>query len=358
MSKSKKISINPMAFHIGVYRILEDKQLQLPYGMVSFRSGSTIVCPHFLPIQKKLIGELGNYANYYQPGTNLNQKKILVIRYGGIGDILCTIPILLELKEKYPSCQIGYMCSPNYADVLDPYTSIISSYLRPITNVQSFREFDYFVSLDGMLEHYPNKNENIHDIYAKSFKINITNESIQKVIKLSNTKNRLGIGIQYTTNAPIRNYNIDNICDLINQLDKITQEPIYLLGKANDFLPVNYISAQTNGRAIFNGCNSTEFTLKDTVNIIKNLKVLIGPDSSMVHIAGLNDTPFIGLYGPFSAESRIKYYNNAIGIEGRSTCSPCNRHMPIAWCKYTGGEGMCLNKISPQTIVDNTRLFI
>jgi ADP-heptose:LPS heptosyltransferase len=71
----------------------------------------------------------------------------------------------------------------------------------------------------------------------------------------------------------------------------------------------------------------------------------------MIHMAGLTNTPIIGLYGPFDCETRMKYYNSAVGISSKVECSPCNRHQPLAWCKWTSGESLCLKQLEPNLII-------
>ena len=45
-------------------------------------------------------------------------KKILVMKLGGIGDILLLTPSLKALKKRFPGCSITLMTQPNSASII------------------------------------------------------------------------------------------------------------------------------------------------------------------------------------------------------------------------------------------------
>ena len=48
------------------------------------------------------------------PGSNLveNVRKIAVLRAGGLGDLIFTLPALGALREAYPKAEISLLGSP------------------------------------------------------------------------------------------------------------------------------------------------------------------------------------------------------------------------------------------------------
>ena len=50
-------------------------------------------------------------------------KKILVVRYRFIGDMILTIPFLRNLRYAYPDAQIDMLVAPNSGEVIEncPY---------------------------------------------------------------------------------------------------------------------------------------------------------------------------------------------------------------------------------------------
>lgn len=54
-------------------------------------------------------------------------KSILIVRPEGIGDMICTIPFLRELKRNYPDYRIDLVCSPIEENMMElcPYINNI-----------------------------------------------------------------------------------------------------------------------------------------------------------------------------------------------------------------------------------------
>ena len=65
--------------------------------------------------------------------------------------------------------------------------------------------------------------------------------------------------------------------------------------------------------------------LRELWALTEHVSVVIAPDSMMVHVAGAFGTPCIGLWGPVSPSSRVKYYKNHHPIWHKDFCphSPC-----------------------------------
>ena len=53
-------------------------------------------------------------------------KKILVVRYRFIGDMILTIPFLRNLRYAYPDAQIDMLVAPNSGEVIEdcPYVKL------------------------------------------------------------------------------------------------------------------------------------------------------------------------------------------------------------------------------------------
>lgn len=346
-------------YPIGLYECLENKMVQFPYGNVQFQKGMQMIMPHHLQIHKKYVAPIEKIYKPYEEHTNLNNKKLLIYRYGGIGDLLCILPTIYKLKQKYPKSEIGMMCSYSYMSIFYAFPEIINGGVNNVVLYDSIKHFDYFVSLETVIERCLTPDtKHIHDIYADVLFEKVDSDTVQDVVKLNKMLSsdfpRQNIGIQYSTNSFLRNYNIDKFCDLINLIsEKYPNEQIHLLGIADDYLNVNYIQAKTNGAVFVNGCGRPKMELDEMFEMVSTLKLVISSDSSMVHCAGFCNTPIIGLYGPFLSNTRISRYKNAIGIDAKADCSPCCRHAPINWCKWNSGEGICVNSISPEVVLEN-----
>lgn len=358
INKGKTRHEGPTRYGLAKYLIQESKVLQFPYGKVNFHEGDVLICPHNIPVQKKPLAPLEDVFKPFGPDVNLNGKNLLIERYGGAGDILCLMPAIYEIKKKYPHSNIGLMCSYSYLQIAHNFPELLHGGVNNVVLYDAIKHVDYFVSLEGYLENHPDKDKNIHDIYAEGLFQTLDEHSVPGAMAhnrlISQTSiGRQGIGIQYSTNAPIRDFDLDKLIEVINLINrKYPNELVHLLGPADDYLVANYVQAKTNGQVLVNGCGRQPMSFLETFDLVNSLKMVIAPDSSMIHFAGFNNTPIIGLYGPFSSKSRLSRYFNATGIDGKADCSPCNRHHPLQWCKWTGGQGLCLNTITPEIIMN------
>jgi len=64
--------------------------------------------------------------------------------------------------------------------------------------------------------------------------------------------------------------------------------------------------------------------------LIAGARLVVGPDSSALHFAAANETPALGIWGPFSPECRAKYYPRQAHIWHQEAClnAPCFNFMP------------------------------
>ena len=354
----------PYAF----FKTQDTIQLTPEFNSAIIVKDETVLLPISLFINSNTFSFVNNLENLFLPlknDTNLHNKKLLIIRYGGIGDVISSLFAISELKNKYPTVKIGYLTSFKNIPILKNFPNLIDYFSQPIVKLSSLKQFDYVSCLDNTIENdEDSKILSLHEIFAKYLSVQISHNTINDIFKYNLLyalkSNKLGIGIQYKSNAIIRNYDIDKTSELINLLtERFPSEPIVLLGPPNDYVPIEYLLSKNAKKGlIVNGCGFKKYDMAEIIEIVNNLKIVIGPDSSMIHIAGISNIPIIGLFGSFPSNLRLKHYNNAIGIDGVTNCSPCFKHNPQAFCKANNGMGICLNSISPQLIMDNIQQIL
>jgi ADP-heptose:LPS heptosyltransferase len=350
----------------GIYKIPELAKMRLAYGDVIIPQNDIVMALETLPTKKIKVDTVDRAFDILTPKTNLNNSSLLITRYGGIGDIVSTLFGIAALKQKFKNLKVGYVASPSYSSILTMFPTIVDEIFAPIINIKDVRKYQNICILDNTLEIDPEAEEKpIQEIYAKYMGISLDKNSVMGLIMnnfaVQNKRQRTGIGLQYSCDVPLRNYNLDNTINLINLLIKeFPNEKIHLLGKPDDLKMINYISSKVTdeSKLIINGCGFPKITLKDILLLTNTLKVVIGPDSGMLHLAGISNTPIVGLFGPFPSNLRLSYYLDAIGIDAKTNCSPCFRHFPLNFCKYNSGDGVCLNSINPETIIEQVKKFI
>jgi len=363
MSKKKKKTHNILTetkYNYAVYKFDKPLKLGVDFNNAIIPQNTHILLPSkVVPKNIKKTAILENIIKPIPKNMSSKEQLILVIREGGIGDIISSLYAIAEFKIANPNIKIGYMCSFKYHDILRYFPMLIDFIINPALNLLSLKKFNYIAYFDNIVESSIN---NIHDTFADIMHVNIKKETTELVTSLNTAyqpeQKRNIIGIQYKTNAIIRNYDIEKVIDLIININKKYGMAVFLLGPANDYHFIDYLRSRTKGGIIANGCGEREYSIGQLMSIMSQFKLVISSDSSMLHLAGVTDTPMIGLFGPFPSETRIKYYNNAIGIDGVANCSPCFRHNPISFCKFNNGEGICLNNISTDIIMENVDLIM
>src|SRR3990167_9239281 len=105
---------------------------------------------HFSSIKVENIPQM--YKKKYIPNCLIKnpQAKILVIRYGGIGDVLWTTPAIRAIKEQYPLTKIKYCVSEKDREILynNPYIDGVIATKFPRVSDLEWADFvlDFFDS--------------------------------------------------------------------------------------------------------------------------------------------------------------------------------------------------------------------
>jgi ADP-heptose:LPS heptosyltransferase len=275
----------------------------------------------------------------YRPykGQDLSGKKIMIWRTGGIGDLAFLNPVVFYIKKKFPTCtlRVATGCKQPLENMPG-----IELYDMPF-DAKLLEDCDFHLFFQGIIEGGSDQSKNTHavDMFFHYFGI----DSLQfpaedKKPKLFFTKPELDwcekelnkhgmtndhyiIGIQMETSAPLRNFPKEKFKAVIDSLAKEENVKIVLIGT-----PVHDLVAQYYKGHYPNVHILTRYNVRQSIILATRYNLMIAPDSFMVQIAGALDKPFIGLYGPFPSEVRMKYFKNAIGLDASVVCSPCYKH--------------------------------
>jgi ADP-heptose:LPS heptosyltransferase len=95
------------------------------------------------------------------------------------------------------------------------------------------------------------------------------------------------------------------------------------------------------------------------VSLIAGATTVLGPDSSATHIAAAFEIPCVGIWGPFSPESRTAYYPRQIHIFHPEQCAnaPCFNYLPdlpVAKCPDGIRQQHCavFDAVTPEEIFE------
>jgi ADP-heptose:LPS heptosyltransferase len=117
---------------------------------------------------------------------------------------------------------------------------------------------------------------------------------------------------------PIWKKIIDNITEMgINVI--ITDS----IGQKNNI--DSFIMTLNNKDIVFNFSEHSA-EISHTIALVSMASLVVGVDSSLVHIAESVGVKSFGIYGPFKGDLRLGTYKNAKWVDATASCAPCFRH--------------------------------
>ncbi len=319
-------------------------------------------------------------------------KNVLIFRYDRIGDMIITTPVFRELKAAYPNIEINVLASKANILILKNNPNIDNVYLNNKNNllfdlpillklrkqkIDTCIEFDHSVirhaifrlkiinpkkiisvkkngryGLKGneieLYDFYTEKKENTHfrDIWLetlKPFNINPKNNSYEiffdeedkeRAIKFVNQfSNKLLIGINLegaVKGKKIRFEELKDICKGLYKLNNNIQIIILFSPDKEEKIKHNIL----NLNLAFVTKSYTTNTINSVAALIKNLDIIITPDTSISHIASTFNKPVItihennensyNLFAPTSDLNRTIFSNSKNSLDGYSVLAVLN----------------------------------
>lgn len=287
--------------------------------------------------------------------------KILIIKFGALGDVVRTSYILKGLHEKYEDVKIDWLTSNSAFDLLrfNPYINTLATKDFLLTKIKKV-SYDLVISLDdefevleileeintkkifgaylnesgdrtyskdsglwfdmGLLSIYGKtkadqmKKENKlshNEIFAKMLEINITSTIfynsyiVEKQIARSFTNNTFKIGLNSSSGGrwESKKLPITETIELINLLlnTKVDGKSVevYLLGGEDEKDRNNQIMLEINSKALID--TGADNSLLEFSAIIKNMDYLISSDSLALHLGIAQAIKNLSFYAPTSA---------------------------------------------------------
>lgn len=325
----------------------------------------------------------------------MEAKKILIIRFSSIGDIVLTSPIIRCLKKQLPNAQIHYLTKENYKNILssNPYITKIHTLKHSIADTAKelkSENFDFVVDLHHNLRsllvktklNIPSQTFNKLNvrkwIYVKTKRksimpsIHIVDRYFEAVSKLGVINDMAGLdffdGQISNIDLPFDNY-VAIVCGATHTTKQIPpkyieylcqniKQNIILLGDSNDAKRLQTI-AISNLPNVVNMCGKC--SLSQSALYVKHSSLVITSDTGLMHIAAAynkniitiwgNTTPQLGMY-PYMPTGKGKYIN----IEAKDVkCRPCSK---IGYKECPKKHFLCMNKIVWDDVVQAVEKII
>lgn len=143
--------------------------------------------------------------------------------------------------------------------------------------------------------------------------------------------------------------------NMLTDLCKTTKIPIVLLGGKEDREKAENIRKKSENHDIFNACGI--FSINQSASLIEQSKLIITPDTGLMHIASAFNKKIISVWGNTVPEFGMYPYlpqgNNAEIIQVKDLkCRPCSK---IGFDKCPENHFDCMNKIDISLIKKHLR---
>ncbi|MCD4790582.1 MAG: glycosyltransferase family 9 protein [Bacteroidales bacterium] len=321
-------------------------------------------------------------------------KKILVIRFSSIGDIVLTTPIIRCLKEQLKDVEIHFLTKTAFEPVLrnNPYIDKIFTIENKIDEViADLKKESYFHIVDlhknfrskGVILKLKKPSSTFSKINVRkwlivNFKINllpelhIVDRYFQAVKKLSVKNDAKGLDyfipkreeVNLTT-IPVSHhkgyigwviggkhntkiYPEENIVEVCRKIDY----PVVLLGGNEDFEKGERIKNEA-GKNIFNACG--KYNINQSASLVKQANKIITNDTGLMHIAAAFQKIIISLWGNTIPEFGMSPYmpgdeDKSIILEVKGlSCRPCSK---LGYKKCPKKHFDCMEKINVNRLVE------
>jgi len=317
-------------------------------------------------------------------------KKILIIRFSSIGDIVLTTPVMRCIKQQKPDTEIHYLTKRSFKGILEhnPYITKIHTIGKDVNEVMAGlkkENFDFILDLHNNLRSSQVKMKlrkpsstfkklNFRKWLLVTFKINLM-PALHVVDRYIQTAEPLGIendhkGLDYfipgedevnlssfpamhqknyigfvigakhfTKQLPVEK--IISICKKINS-------PVVLLGGKEDLERALEIEKAV-GSMIYNACG--KYNLNQSASIIKQASRIISHDTGLMHIAAAFKKEITSVWGNTVPAFGFTPYLPAPGskiveVTGLS-CRPCSK---IGYDKCPKGHFKCMREIDEDSV--------
>lgn len=321
-----------------------------------------------------LIKDLDGAIYKKYVGGDLTGKRIAIWRTGGMGDLCFITPYLKKIKVLYPTSTIVFGCGIQYSDVMSKHPFVDEFHNLPL-DTDVLKGCDFHLMFEGLIEANPEaEKKNAYDLFGEQFCIQLTDEEkipnlfiddenlkyfldFEKKCLIA-TETPIKIGIHLKTSSIIRDVPVNILNDIINSLIGVDKNiVIYLLGSRDDASIGNRIPIYMAGKVVPFYAATRGF--RDGVAAISQMDLVIGGDSSGMHIAAAFGKSMIGLFGAFLGDLRLRYYKNAIAFNSVIKCSPCFMHGNTS-CDNSDmqGESYCMKAFDVQKIVEESLLLL
>lgn len=313
-----------------------------------------------------------------------NKHKILIFRFGAIGDVVHSTALYRAIKNIHPEAKVHYLTfkMPSTLILNDPDLEKVwicenksYKYLLTLAKELKREKFDLVINLQpsvrtrifshfigGKKTHVYKKTFKLHAVenflgtVKPSFesivpdsklKLYIDDETCKRVSTLvSNDKKVIGFNMGANFTRQGRRWPIYHWIELAKLLLKEYECEIVLTGSSED---VELVGELTQIEGVRSFCG--KLSLTESAALMSVCDLVISGDTGPLHMATAVGTTVIGLYGSMPVSRTGPWGEKHFALISDMKCIPCNRRK----CKYIKPGELdtpCLEGLLPERVVE------
>ncbi len=331
-------------------------------------------------------------------------EKILVMRFSSLGDVVMVVPVVKSFLEEHPDKEILMLSNQLYADlfagidrleflgadfkknekgivgiyrmykvlkkqyqinaVADLHgvlrTFILSFLLKlsgkKIATIDKGRFEKFALTRKGakIFRQLPHSTERYLNVFkGLDFTIEKALTQLSKTLKPPSKNPKLKIGFAPFAKHSAKMYSLDNFKQVVSHFNK---PPFKLYFFGGGSAEKRFIEEWEN---IFDHAvkKPAELSLKEELELMKTMDVMVTMDSANMHLASLVDVPVVSVWGATHPYAGFYGYNqnplNAVQVN--LSCRPCSVFgKEPCW----RGDNACMKQITPEMIIDKVESLL
>ncbi|MCX6162555.1 MAG: glycosyltransferase family 9 protein [Ignavibacteriae bacterium] len=320
--------------------------------------------------------------------------RILVIKFGGMGDILLSTPVLPNLRNYFKSAHIDYLTLIRNRDILmdneyidrvltydssidkscdllrhirgKKYNLVIDLFCNPRTALLTFlsgakyrvgfnfrnRKYAYNIKKDGRGAEIHNVEFNLDALRCAdipvvhnhlNLSVNIVHkEFADKLIADTNIGSEILFGIAVTGGWESKRYKIPDYIELMKKiLSKFDVKFLLIWGNKTEKAQCEEIKSALPGKTVL----IPDCSIRYLAALIQKCALVIGNDSGPLHVSVAVRVPVLGIYGPTNPLLQGPYGKRNITVQNtKLECLSCN----LLNCKI---GNICMTELSKDFIL-------
>lgn len=303
-------------------------------------------------------------------GVRLSRKPLIVVRrYGGIGDVLCSLPAVAALRRRNPGAFLLYITSSQCAELLQLSgvpDAVLSSSTRGLSRLLSvFKPAEeHLLQLPDELDPpLPRPARHLREEFAhllgvppeelRSVRLNAPQDAVRHVDTWIRQHDLTGKRLIVAHAGPTW---------------KVKEWPQAswnaLVAKMQSLPGTVVIQAGTDQHADVPGARAIRiagaldavghFNLVETLALLTRSSLCVGVDSGLLHLAGAVGTPCLGFFGPTLPECFLPDSATASRAQADVPCLGCH-HLPTGPGHWKSGcpyDIRCMTELTPDAVFE------